>query len=388
VTAWAAALGIVVLFVHIPDLSTSGPLDRSGRMKGGDYVEFYALGTLAAEQRWHQLYVADAHRDVVRRRVAEDFHLNALHPNYSPLVAAALAPLTKLPYLTSLSTFWSIGIAAYACGTLVLTRSLRNLRRYPLAVVCCAIAFPSFAMALRYGQLTPFSWAAFALAIAAVPRSESASGLATGLLAFKPTLLLPPLLLFALSGRLLMLAAAAATTMVHLLLNVAVAGPGPVRDYWQVLIALAREPALVEPHPENAHAWRGFAQLLCPEPTASALAIIGSVASLALTWGVWRSTRDWRLRWAVTILFTVLAAPHLMTYDLLLLGIPVLLLSDWLIERPRAFENQLAILLVANYFAAAISPPIAIWTGVQLSTLVTFGLLVATFMGSRRDPLG
>jgi hypothetical protein len=172
----------------------------------------------------------------------------------------------------------------------------------------------------------------------------------------------------------------------QLILNVAVAGPGPVREYGTVLMALAREPALVEPHPENAHAWRGFAQLLCPEPAASVLVVAGTFASLALGWGVWMSTPDSRLRWAATILFTVLAAPHLMTYDLLLLGIPILLLSDWLLEKPRPLANGLAILMVANYFAAAISPPIAIWTGVQVSTLVTFGLLMSMFLSCRRDP--
>jgi hypothetical protein len=71
------------------------------------------------------------------------------------------------------------------------------------------------------------------------------------------------------------------------------------------------------------------------------------------------------------IVLTVLASPHLITYDLLLLTVPLLLMADWAARhRDHALGPWVRALLVLVYLAPFSAMIVARLTGVQVSVVV------------------
>ena len=131
-----------------------------------------------------------------------------------------------------------------------------------------------------------------------------------------------------------------------------VGGSGVMRQYVDLLLTLARDPSLVQIYPGEVHSLRGFAHLLTG--SAVVLSVVSVVALVSTVWlGVraWKSTMSLTVKWGCTVL-TVLASPHLLTYDLILLTIPLLVFADWAAahqEHPQ--QPWIARLLFLLYFA-------------------------------------
>jgi hypothetical protein len=85
---------------------------------------------------------------------------------------------------------------------------------------------------------------------------------------------------------------------------------------------------------------------------------------------VWRLTEDRRPRFAALSLATLLASPHLLTYDLLLLVVPIALLTDWIVDATdRPPSGVWLAILAMLYFAAWPGTLLARVYGVQMSTV-------------------
>ena len=84
------------------------------------------------------------------------------------------------------------------------------------------------------------------------------------------------------------------------------------------------------------------------------------------------------------LLATVLVAPHLTVYDLVVLAPAFLLLSNWIAIQPDdSTTPQLKVLLYLAY-ALPLLGPLARWTHLQLSVpVMLFILLVLTQLGER-----
>src|SRR5690606_19383191 len=96
------------------------------------------------------------------------------------------------------------------------------------------------------------------------------------------------------------------------------------------------EPGLVQMFPAESHSLRGFVALLAPSTTLVMIVTWLAIPAAGLAGAcVWRNTADDRLRWAALVLALLLASPHLLTYDLLLLAVPLILVLDWLLEREQ-----------------------------------------------------
>src|SRR5262249_39646754 len=140
--AYGVALFALSWFIHLETTLTPGLIDRAGRFKGSDYVQFYVMGSLVRDGRTGALYDARAHLDEGRRRIAPDLGLYAAHPNYGPQVALAFAPLAALPYAWSLTVFLALSLAAYALSVWIIWRDCEALRPYGRLVAVLAGASP------------------------------------------------------------------------------------------------------------------------------------------------------------------------------------------------------------------------------------------------------
>lgn len=378
---WGTALAVASWIVHVHDSWGPGLGDRAGRFRAADYVQFYVSGSLVLNGRSDQLYDVSAHVQELHRRVGSQATVTPPMPNYGPQVAAVFVPLAALDFPLSLAVFTCLSICSYALAIAILFRTFPSLRGYGNVVAILAIAYPAFAVTLRYGQLSTFTLLAVALSAHAVHRERPLiAGLWFGLLAFKPPLLAVGLLAAALSGQWRFLLGVALTSTAQFLLALAAGGVDAIVRYIGVLRVLAATPDLVVLFPETSHSVRGFLRLA--GVSAGTSSVIG-MAVLVLLAGyagwLWRRQSHHVLTFAWIVLATVLASPHLLTYDLLLLAVPTLAFSAWaLTHRPHVAWAPVTGLAVLIYFAPFSVPLSATPFHIQASTVIALALAVVT----------
>jgi Glycosyltransferase family 87 len=360
------------LLVHGWDLATPGLLDRSGRMKCPDFLQFYTYGALARTGQSASLYDGDAHARIARSEVDPRVALTGLRPNYSPIVAWLMAPLSALPYLRAMAVWGAASVALYFLAITLLLDLTRQLRADWNTVFLAAAAWPALFVVLRYGQLSAVSLVLVAAAARFASRGRPfAAGLGLGCLVYKPNLLIAPALIVALTGEWPLLAGLVAGAMLETLVAVVSVGPAVFEQYLRVLVTVAQRPELVQMFPTESHSVSGAVGLLLPwrsiAPLVSALALILAVWAAAR---VWKRTRDWRQRWAALVLASLLSSPHLLTYDLLLLAVPLLLVLDWRRESSGRWpEGAWLAAIVLMYAGAWPGTLLARLYGVQISTI-------------------
>ena len=372
-TVWGLGLLAVSWFIYVHTMATPGLTDRIDRFKGADYVQFYVMGSFVLEGRTDALYDASAHLAEARRRIDPGLGLYAPHPNYGPQVALAFAPLALLPFAWSLGVFLLLTAVCYAASVWIVWRECGSLRTYGRVVAIAAAASPLFFAVLRYGQTSAFTLLMCAAVFAALRHDRRvAAGIALGCLAYKPQLAMLVLLALLVSRDWRTVGAAAAAVAAQLAVALAVGGPGPLADYFRTLWWLARHPDAIVFFATEVHSARGFFHLLVASPTvvticsAAALAVLAAAAVRC-----WRSAAPISLRWSAVAVMTILASPHLLTYDLLLLTVPMLLCADWAVaHREHALQPGIALVLLLLYFTPFSGSCCAIPAGVQVSVPV------------------
>jgi hypothetical protein len=90
------------------------------------------------------------------------------------------------------------------------------------------------------------------------------------------------------------------------------------------------------------------------------------------------------LRYSSLLLSTVLLAPHLTVYDLVILAPAFLLLSDWIVVQPGDVTRGLKLLLYLT-FAVPLLGPLARWTHFQFSVVVMAVLLYEIWTTGRKS---
>jgi alpha-1,2-mannosyltransferase len=366
------ALFAASLFVHGRDLWTSGLIDGSGRIKGSDFIRLYTTGGIAAEGRWSDLFIADAHLDHARAKIDPRLEMQGLHPNYGPTAALFLSPFSRFSFVTAWALFSVLTTSVLLFGMWLLARESGIGPNRDL-VLLAAIASPAWFITMRYGQLSALSTGLLALAGALDLRGRPfAGGVVLGLLAYKPYLILPALLIWFVAGHHRAMLGGIVGAAIHILTGVLAAGWQVTLRWFEVLGSLGQNPELVQGFPNEVHSLVGFTRLLgFPPPLPMTVAIAGSLAALVITTLVWRRKTSLARRWGVLVLATLLAAPHLLTYDLMLLT-PALLLA---VQNPVNHERLLALVVIGLYLSPIFSPPLAAITGVQISALLMAVLL-------------
>ena len=297
-------------------------------------MRLYVTGVLARQQRWSEFFDGDAHVRMAQVVIDPRLRMSGLRPNYSPAVGLALTPLTHLPFLPSAYLFSACTIIAFTLAVSLLLRCCRRLSADPITVGLCAAAFPALFDTLRYGQLSAFTLLGFSAAAALWSRGHPlAAGAALGLVAYKPNLLVAPAMILSLTGSWWALAGLGLGVLAETAVNVLAAGFDTMRRYIATLVSLATDPSVIQIYPHELHSWRGFIQGLVPPTLVGPLTAAASLGTIVVSVLVWRRSNDWRLRWSTLTLATILVSPHLLTYDLLLLAVPLVLIADWACDR-------------------------------------------------------
>jgi Glycosyltransferase family 87 len=363
--------------VYIWNLSTPGLRDRSGNLKGADFLHFYVLGSVALAHRGADLYNMNAQASLAVARVPQAAGIRYL-PLYPPQVSIFFAPWARLPYAWAFAAWSVFSALIYALCCYAIWRACPNLQRFDLpqtrwTVLALAAGFPAFFHLIAWGQTSALALACFTVAFLFLRgRREFLAGVALGLLVFKPQLGLTATIIFACVGCWRLILGALLSSTGQFAVGWLYYGAGPLRDWYRVMQHARDVAPLLEPRPYQTHCLLAFWTMLVPQPAlALGLYLVSALAVLALAVTLWRTraTLSPALRYSSLLVTTVLVAPHLTVYDLIILAPAFILLADWLIANPSNPKvRQIGLLLYLAYVLPLVGP-LTLWTHVQLSVL-------------------
>ena len=376
VLAHGLILAACLWTVYCWNMSTPGLLDRAGNLKGTDFLHFYTLGSLALAHRGADLYNLQAQSQLAAERVPAAAGIRYL-PLYPPQVSMFFAPFARLSYPCALILWLALSALIYGACCYTLWRACPNLRKYKLTVAILALAFPAFWHLIEWGQTSALALACFTVAFFALrAQREFLAGLALGCLIFKPQLGLAAALVFGATLNWEVIAGALLSAAAQLIAAWLYYGADPLRDWMRTLLNSPSMLPLLEPRIYQTHSLRTFWTMLVPWSSASlVLYIVTAILISALTIACWRSRLPLSLRYSTLLLATVLLAPHLTVYDLVILAPAFLPLSDWIVTQPDDPVTRSFKLLLYLAFALPLLGPLARFTHFQLSVPVMAALL-------------
>ena len=300
---------------------------RAARLSS-DFTINYSAGVLVRQGHFAAPYQQAALADTMRR-VAPDGAIDPRLPFSMPLVAAL--PFAALSLLSIDLAFrvWQIVAAALLLVAVLILQRARPLdRKAPaFAMLGLLAAVPTWT-ALTEGQVTPLLVVGGALLVAALSRDRWGLAAAGGaLLAIKPQYL-PAYLLVVLAARRwrMLLVAGVAATLV--LMSPLAAGAGGMAA--MVHNALRANQAVAIRLDE---AWIGVLGPALPAVAATAVAIavyLAVLAALGLT--AWRRPASTTGFAVLAVALSLLASPHALPHDLLMLAVPAWLAVDLFFE--------------------------------------------------------
>lgn len=378
-------LGVALWSVYLWTIATPSLRDRYGNLKGTDFLHLYTLGLLAREHRGIQLYDMKAQAALAAEHVPQAGGISYL-PLYPPQVSLLFAPLAHLSYATALAVWWLISAAIYFLCCHWIWRACSNLRSQRTTVVILCAAFPAFCYLIEWGQSSALALLCFtALYFCLRSRRNFLAGVVLGCLAFKPQLGLAAAVVFLASGAWKVLIGAALSAAAQFLAGILFYGSQAFHEWLWMIRNVRQVLPFLEPKTYQTHCLRTFWSMLIPwSPIALLLYAASAVVVLVLTISLWRRRSiSLSIRYSELLFATVLIAPHLTVYDLVILTPAMLLLSDELLAIPRkAVAGRTGTALYGVYVLPLVGP-LAMWTHVQLSVIAMAAVLLLLWQESR-----
>jgi alpha-1,2-mannosyltransferase len=354
---------------------SDGLIDRNGKPIGTDFASFYAAGSLVLDGRAGEVY------DMAAHYAREQQIFGAATPYYGwlypPIFLLLATPLALMPYLVALAVWQVSSLALYlsVIGGIVARMRMRGMAIGPVWLPIAA-GFPAVFINLGHGQNGLLSAGLFGAALLALPARPILSGVLFGLLAYKPqlALVMPIALVAARQWRTVM--AAGVTVMALVGLTGLLFGG----DLWLAFIAsteTSRRLLLEQGDVGFEKLQSVFAAVrMTGGGVALAYAVQGAVSAAVVcgTAWAWRSACDFDLKAALLVVATLLASPHVLDYDLVMLALAIAFAVS--AAAAGGFRDYEISLLAAAWIVPLLARPIAGVTGVPLGLL-----LLLTFYG-------
>lgn len=379
--------GIIVAFalwsIYLWTIATPGLRDRNGDLKGTDFLHFYALGLVAREHRGAALYDMRAQAGVASEHVPQAAGIYYL-PLYPPQTSIPFALLAHLSYAKALAVWWAASALIYSLCCYGIWRACPSLRTYESTVAILALAFPAFFHLIAWGQSSAIALGCFTLAFLCLQRRrEFLAGIALGCLAFKPQLAIASVIVLIASGLGEVLVVAMLSAGLQFLSGILYYGSQTFRDWLWMLGNWRAALPFLEPKAYQTYSLRTFWSMLLPWPrVALALYAISAVLVLLMTISLWRrSSVALSVRFSALLIASVLVAPHLTVYDLVVLAPAILLLSDELIGSREEMSKHLATALYGVYILPLLGP-LTRWTHLQLAVIAMAAVLFLLWRSS------
>ncbi len=389
----ALLLAICLWALYAIDLATPGLRDRFGMLKGADFMHFYTLGALVNRGEWSALYDMAAQARFMPTLVPQSAGLTYI-PLYGPQVALLFAPLAKLRYVQALAAWWFVTLVIYAASCYLVWTRCPRLREHKSTVLIVSLGYPAFFSLIAWGQSSAPALLAFALAYVALRADRGfAAGLAIGVLAYKPPLVIGAAVVFLAAAEWKILGGAILSASAQVAIAWGYFGNAVMRTYVNALLTAPRQFSYVEPKVYMVHSMRAFWAMLVPQPKiALGLYLACAIAVLVIASQTWKSAAPLELRYSSLLLATALVAPHLTIYDLVILAPLFMLIVEWRLKKNRtltaeyvenAERSGLEALLLYLCYGLPLLGPLTRYTHVQLSVLAFAALIYVLWSSAR-----
>ena len=350
-----------------------------------DFKVFYAAGRIVAEGQGQELYVPAAQEKMLQR-VIPGHNKYFFNP---PAFVLPFVPLSCLPLMAASGLWTALSLIAL----LIALRVLLDLSGLPppqqFLLAAAALAFEPTYHNLRWGNITAFVLLLLALFFRdLLGGRHRRAGVWLALLMVKPELFLILAVVLAAKRRWQTITSYLASGLVLLLVSFGVVGAKGFGRYVALnLEALhSYNPVYTEMRLREILNWRGlFVRLLGGGTRAEALALVFTLFSLVILYLAWRgdeqpdSGQD-RARWALTVLFGILVAPHLHVQSLAIAVAAACLLLGGQTRAASALTQNHLPRLVLTAVALSWLPEINLTWGL---TVLQLALIAATFALTR-----
>lgn len=381
-------VGVVLWSIYLWTMTTPGLRDRNGNLKGTDFLHFYTLGLIAREHRAPELYDMKVQSELAARHVPQASGLPYL-PLYPPQTSILFAPLAHLSYAHALVVWWMVSAILYFLCCYWVWRTCPNLQTHRVTVAILAAAFPALFHLIAWGQTSALALACFTGTYLSLrSKRQFLAGIVVGCLAFKPQLALAVAVVFIAAGAGKVVIGATLSGLAQFQVGVLYYGSQAFHDWLWMLRNLRSALPVLEPKIYQTYCLRTFWSMLIPIPgLALVLYALSAALLLGITILLWRRpSMPLSVRFSALLFATVLVAPHLTVYDLVILAPALLLLPDWLISVPMndVKSNIGTALYCAYLFPVA---PIAWLVHVQPAVIAMSAVIFLLWRQSRSSPL-
>ena len=344
-------------------------------LSGGDYVQFFVAAQLIRHGQNDRLYdfehVRAFQHDPAVIPYEWDPDVFGLYA-YPPFFVWFCLPFSYLPFHIG-AMAWVVMMAGFLLAAVVLlARTVPGGRGwFGWALLGCLLYRP-VVMSLYTCQNATLSLFVITLCYVLLGRGRPfAAGAAFALLAFKPQLTLVIGLAMLGTRQWRFLVGAVAGGLVLLGASLAIS-PSATVDYIRLAPGMSKWIDMPGMPIERMSCWYGFWRLAFvgqPLHYAQAATVVTSVATLVPLVLILRRrpSPDSAAWFAALVLGTVVLSPHLLSYDLTLLLLPLYLLATQVPQDGPAHPlGRLRLWVVLLFAGACLSEPIAAATGVQV----------------------
>jgi hypothetical protein len=386
IRVYAPVIAITLWSIWIIDVSGAGVIDRLGKVKGTDFIQFYVGGSFVRDGRVDLLY--DARAQFERAQDVAAGSPDVLYvPIQSPQTAVAFAPLAKYRYTIALTVWLAVIAMLYGASCWILWRDCVPLHLYRVETIACCAAFPGLYSTVLHGQTSCVALLAVSVALFALRRDRHFSaGLALGCLVFKPHWVAVAGAAFVVAREWRVVAGLVGAAAVQLAGVYLIVGPAVMSTYWATLRSIQRISQLLEPRPGNT--LKGLLTAIIPWETAAlGLYAAASILTLMLAARVWRSGARFELRASVMVLAMILISPHAFEYDLVLLTPVLILLASLMADASDRLPARLLSVTLPALFIAPLITGIPAVLRLQFS-VTAMAVILYALAQNRTETLG
>jgi len=234
------------------------------------------------------------------------------------------------PFLLFVTPFGALGLWTAFALWLILTSAVYLAGTRKSAPLPYSLAHPAVLVNTWIGQNGFLTCGLFALGLSTFERSAFAAGAIFGLLVIKPQLALLVPVAFVAGREWRAFAGAALTALLLVVISYAVFGWDAYAGFFHILPQQAQLIAQGKvPWNELASPYASFRLMGVPASYSFAAQLVAALAGAVLTWRAWALKLE--TRGATLAAATLLTTPYLLTYDSILLIIPM----GWFIRKQR-----------------------------------------------------
>lgn len=355
-----------------------------------DFAIYYCAGTVVRQGLGHQLYDVNAHFDVQRQfATAVPLFRGPLPWTHPPFEALFFVPFSYLSYLHAYVAWNLFSLALLAASLALLRPMIPELRARASGLwILAAVAFFPVFFNLLEGQDAIILLFLYAAAVACLRNDRDVVAgilLAVGL--FKFHLILPFVLLMVFQKRWKLLYGFLPAAALVTLASIPIAGVRSFAAYSDYVFYWEKVLEGKDRVPAGMPSLRGLMYVLLPQGSY-VIPLLALLSLVFLFMVVWKcraaaSSSMFPITLSLTLIATVLVSYHVVSYDLCILLIPVLLLTnDWLVNRPRRWSSTMILLGIAALFCS----PLELYLSLQSRQFALMGVvLLMMFWGICRE---